>query len=36
MAGRLGSTDSVNTVVIAHPSNLKQAQIRALKVSYLV
>jgi dienelactone hydrolase len=32
IAGRLGSTDLVNTVVIAHPSNLKPAQIRAIKV----
>jgi dienelactone hydrolase len=33
IAGRLGSTDLVNTVVIAHPSNLKPAQIRAIKVN---
>jgi len=32
MTGRLGSTDFVNTVVIAHPSNLTQGQIRAIKV----
>ena len=32
MAGRLGSTDSVDTIVIAHPSSLKPAQIRAIKV----
>jgi len=32
MAGRLGSTDSVNTIVIAHPGGLKPAQIRAIKV----
>ncbi|KAI0283913.1 dienelactone hydrolase endo-1-3,1,4-beta-D-glucanase [Russula aff. rugulosa BPL654] len=32
IAGRLGSTDLVNTIVIAHPSNLKPAQIRAIKV----
>jgi len=32
IAGRLGSTDFVNTIVIAHPSNLKPAQIRAIKV----
>ncbi|KAI0283912.1 dienelactone hydrolase endo-1,3,1,4-beta-D-glucanase [Russula aff. rugulosa BPL654] len=32
MAGRLGSTDLVNTVVIAHPSGLTQGQIRAIKV----
>jgi dienelactone hydrolase len=32
IAGRLGSTDIVNTVVIAHPSPLTQAQIRAIKV----
>jgi hypothetical protein len=34
MAGRLGSTDSVNTIVIAHPSFLTPAQIRAIKVGY--
>ncbi len=33
MAGRLGSTDLVNTIVIAHPSNLKPDQIRAIKVN---
>jgi hypothetical protein len=33
MAGRLGSTDLVNTIVIAHPSNLKADQIRAIKVN---
>ena len=32
MAGRLGSTDYVNTVVLAHPSNVKPADVRALKV----
>ncbi|KAF8478080.1 dienelactone hydrolase endo-1-3,1,4-beta-D-glucanase [Russula ochroleuca] len=32
MAGRLGSTDSVNTIVIAHPSGLTPAQVRAIKV----
>jgi len=32
MAGRLGSTDLVNTIVIAHPAPLKPAQIRAIKV----
>ncbi|KAN0123351.1 dienelactone hydrolase endo-1-3,1,4-beta-D-glucanase [Russula decolorans] len=32
IAGRLGSSDFVNTIVIAHPSNLKPAQIRAIKV----
>ena len=33
LAGRLGgSTDYVNTVVLAHPSNLKPRDIRALKV----
>lgn len=32
MAGRLGSTGFVNTLVLAHPSNLTQAQIRAIKV----
>ena len=32
MAGRLGSTDLVNTIVIAHPAPLKHAQIRAIKV----
>jgi Dienelactone hydrolase family len=33
IAGRLGSTDFVNTIVIAHPSNLKPSQIRAIKVN---
>ncbi len=36
MACRLGSTDSVNTIVIAHPgglTHLTQAQIRAIKVN---
>lgn len=33
MAGRLGSTEFVNTIVIAHPSNLNPAQIRAIKVN---
>ena len=33
MAARLGSTDSVNTIVVAHPGGLKPAQIRAIKVS---
>ncbi|KAH9179171.1 dienelactone hydrolase endo-1-3,1,4-beta-D-glucanase [Lactarius sanguifluus] len=32
MAVRLGSTDSVNTIVIAHPATLKPAQVRAIKV----
>jgi len=32
MAARLGSTDLVNTIVIAHPGNLKPAWIRAIKV----
>ena len=32
MAGRLGSTDLVNTIVIAHPNNLPPAQVRAIKV----
>jgi carboxymethylenebutenolidase len=32
MAGRLGSTDLVNTIVIAHPNSLAPAQIRAIKV----
>ncbi|KAI9443154.1 dienelactone hydrolase endo-1-3,1,4-beta-D-glucanase [Lactarius indigo] len=31
MAVRLGSTDSVNTIVIAHPASLKPAQVRAIK-----
>jgi hypothetical protein len=35
MAGRLGSTDFVNTIVIAHPSNLKPADTRAIKVGNL-
>ena len=33
MAGRLGSTDLVNTIVIAHPGGLNHAQIRAIKVN---
>jgi carboxymethylenebutenolidase len=33
IAGRLGSTEFLNTIVIAHPSNLKGAQIRAIKVN---
>ncbi len=33
MAARLGSTDFVNTVVIAHPANIKSAEIRAIKVT---
>ena len=33
MTGRLGSTDFVNTIVIAHPGGLTQAQIRAIKVN---
>ncbi len=36
MAIRLGSTDSVNTIVIAHPASLKPAQIRAVKVTDLL
>ncbi|KAF8272180.1 Alpha/Beta hydrolase protein [Lactarius quietus] len=32
IAGRLGSTDLVNTIVVAHPINLIPAQIRAIKV----
>jgi len=32
ISGRLGSTDLVNTIVVAHPSNLKPAHIRAIKV----
>ena len=33
MIGRLGSTDFVNTIVIAHPGGLTQSQIRAIKVT---
>ena len=33
MAARLGSTDSLNTIVIAHPGNLTHDQIRAIKVN---
>jgi hypothetical protein len=33
MAGRLGSTDLVNTIVVAHPSGLTPGQIRAIKVN---
>jgi len=32
MAGRLGATDAVNTIVIAHPANISAKQIRAIKV----
>ncbi|KAH9080606.1 dienelactone hydrolase endo-1-3,1,4-beta-D-glucanase [Lactarius deliciosus] len=32
MAVRLGSTDLVNTIVIAHPAASKPAQVRAIKV----
>ncbi|KAI9443153.1 dienelactone hydrolase endo-1-3,1,4-beta-D-glucanase [Lactarius indigo] len=32
MAARLGSTDSVNTIVIAHPASLSPAEIRDIKV----
>jgi hypothetical protein len=32
MSGRLGSTDYVNTIVIAHPGELKPVDIRAIKV----
>jgi len=32
MAVRLGSTDLVNTIVVAHPGRLKPAQIQAIKV----
>ena len=35
MAGRLGSSDLVNTIVIAHPATLKPAQIQAIKVNLL-
>ena len=34
MAGRLGGTDFVNTIVIAHPGGLTRAQIRAIKVNF--
>lgn len=32
MTGRLGSTDLVDTIVMAHPSRLCQTQIRAIRV----
>jgi len=32
MAGRLGATDAVNTIVIAHPAPLAAKQMRAIKV----
>ena len=35
MAGRLGATDSVNTIVIAHPAPLSDKEMRAIKVSGL-
>jgi hypothetical protein len=34
MSGRLGSTEFVNTIVIAHPGGLTRAQIRAIKVRF--
>jgi hypothetical protein len=33
IATRLGATDFVNTIVIAHPISLKSAEIRAIKVN---
>ena len=33
MAARLGSTESLNTIVVAHPSNLTPDQMRAIKVN---
>jgi hypothetical protein len=35
MACRLGSTDSLNTIVIAHPAKLTPAEIRAIKVIFI-
>jgi hypothetical protein len=32
IAGRLGSTDSLNTIVLAHPGSLTSDDIRAIKV----
>ena len=33
MAARLGSTDTVNTIVVAHPAKLTADQLRAIKVT---
>jgi len=33
MAGRLGATDAVNTIVIAHPAPLSAKEMRAIKVT---
>jgi hypothetical protein len=33
MAARLGSTDTFNTIVVAHPAKLTADEIRAIKVS---
>ena len=33
VAVRLGSTGSVNTIVVAHPGHVKQSQIEAIKVT---
>jgi hypothetical protein len=33
IATRLGATDLVNTIVIAHPISLRSAEIRAIKVT---
>lgn len=33
MAGRLGATDAVNTIVIAHPAKLSATEMRAIKVT---
>ena len=35
MSGRLGSTDYVNTIVIAHPVELKPVDIRVIKFGNL-
>jgi hypothetical protein len=35
MAVRLGSTDLVNTIVVAHPASVSPAQMRAVKVNMI-
>jgi hypothetical protein len=36
MAVRLGSADLLNTMVVAHPASVTQAQIRAIKVTSFI
>jgi len=35
MAGRLGGTDAVDTIVIAHPAPMSAKEMRAIKVTRL-